>query len=109
MKKYFLLITFVVLLTGCTNNQSVTQKNKIPDNSDQRAYQEIETILTNTVVDDLNPATEIDKEIKRLQKNGEIFWYDQNHKITSRMPMYYLQFKMDCKNIKHTINRLLIV
>lgn len=98
MKKYFLLIAFVFLLTGCTNNQPVTQKNKIPDSNDQQTYQEIETNLTDTVVDDLNPVTEIDKEIKRLQKNGGIFWHDQNHKTISRLPMYYLQFKMDCKN-----------
>lgn len=98
MKKIFLLIALALLSTGCANNQVEDQKNKIPDSDQRQVYQEIETNLTSKVVDNLNPSTEIDKEIKRLQKNGEIFWHDQNHKITSRMPMYYLQFKMDCKN-----------
>lgn len=98
MKKYFLLVTFILLLTGCTNSQPVTQKNKIPNSNNKQAYQEIETTLTSAIFEDLDPTTAIDREIKRLQKNGEIFWQDQNHKIVSRTPMYYLHFIVNCKN-----------
>lgn len=88
MKKYFFLIASAFLLTGCTNNQ----------NTAAQIYQEIETGLTSQIIDNGDSSAEINKEIKRLQEKGIIFWHDQNRKISGRTPMYYLQFKFECKS-----------
>jgi hypothetical protein len=38
------------------------------------------------------------EEKARLQEQGIIFWYDQNHKISDRFPLYHLQSKINCRN-----------
>jgi len=74
-------------------------KNKILVNNPSQIYHEIETTLKSEIVDDVvNFSTLIPKEIALLQKRGEIFWYDQNHKIQGRAPMCRLRSKIECKN-----------
>lgn len=83
------------------NNQNEYRENKTSDIVASQDYQEIETILTDYSIKDLNPNVEIDKEIKRLRENGQIFWYDQNRKISKKTPMYHLQNIVECeKGIK---------
>lgn len=99
MKKYFSLLIIGLFLTGCTTSQVENGKNKIPTDNQPKTYHEIETTLTNETVDDIvDFSSVVPKEISKLQEKGEIFWHDQNHKIQGRMQMYYLQYKIGCKN-----------
>ena len=76
------------------NDQNGYQTSDIVASQD---YQEIETILTDYSINDLNPNAEIDKEIKRLRENGQIFWYNQSRKISKGTPMYHLQNIVECE------------
>lgn len=107
-KKIFLvfilifLFTFLLfLLAEYTINQNKHQENKTSNivklqNYQEQDYQEIETILTDDIIDDFDPAKKVDKEFERLRENGQVFWYDQNRKISKKTPMYYLQNVIEC-------------
>jgi len=109
MKIVFLLVALISALiiissfvsdkafTEIKNSQNEYQKNKASDIVASQDYQEIETILTDYSIEDLNPNTEIDKEIKRLRENGQNFWYDQSRKISKRTPMYHLRGMIECE------------
>lgn len=98
MKKYFSLLIFGLFLTGCANGQIENAENTVPINTRSQKYQEIETALKSETVDNSTDFSKIiPKEIARLQKNGEVFWQDQNHTIPSRTPMYHLQPKTELK------------
>lgn len=96
MEKYFFLLIMGFFLAGCTTSQIENRENKIPVDSQSQIYHEIETTLTSETVDDI--FTLIRKEITRLQKQGKNFWYNQNHEIQGRTPMYHLQYKIECRN-----------
>lgn len=112
-KKFVRILALIVIATGIfvaislfisnkvfyeiNDNQNEYWGNKTSDAVTSQDYQEIETILTDHSINDLNPNAEIDKEIKRLRENGQIFWYSQNRKISKKTPMYYLQNTVECK------------
>jgi len=94
MKKYFFfgIIIISFLLAGYVNNQNGHQGDKTSSVVALQGYQEIETIFTDDSIRDLNIDTEVGKEVKRLREIGQIFWYDQNRKISKGTPMYHLQY-----------------
>ncbi|MFA7244587.1 MAG: hypothetical protein WC070_00185 [Candidatus Magasanikbacteria bacterium] len=94
MKKQIIAILAVTLfLTGCTQNITSNKKTK------PGIYHEIETTLTSRVVDDIvNFSDLVTKEITKLQKTGQDFWFDQNQKIKMKEPMYNLHEKIECKD-----------
>lgn len=120
--KFAILISIIIIIiilffvsgkifSKISNNQNKYQVNKTSDKNvsqiypeiktitKEQGYQEIETALVNNNVEDmaLNPNAEIDKEIKRLRENGQIFWYDQNRNISKKTPMYHLQNMIECE------------
>ncbi|MDD2656520.1 MAG: hypothetical protein PHQ18_03055 [Patescibacteria group bacterium] len=107
MKKQIITILAVTLfLTGCTQNIDANKKiepvvyNEIDTTlTEPGIYHEIETTLTSEIVDDMvNFSVLVPKEITKLQKTGQNFWFDQNQKINMKEPMYHLYEKVECKD-----------
>lgn len=98
MTKIYFFITLSLFLSGCTINFNQYKEQTIPDNGILGVYQEIQTNLTSEDIDDMDLSIPISKEINRLEKKGTKLGHGENIMSSSRMPMYYLQQKFECKN-----------
>lgn len=96
MNHHLLLFGLFFLITGQSSGPDLVQTKNISEGETSKIYQEIPTTLQKNVVDDLGASYFIDEEKKRLGKNGQIFWYDENKKIAGSEKMSRLDIEMEC-------------
>lgn len=101
MKKIPSLILVLVLLSACSTPQN--QQIKEPDlpqanQAIEKTYQEIETSLIAEKVEEFDIDEEVDQEIERLKKIGQVFWHEPNTLQRGWMQMDPLERHIECKN-----------